>query len=61
MNRQMIITVVAFIVGLAVALGLLQYVIHMQGAIVKLVIGIVVGVIVGAVAFLVTRSSATTA
>ncbi len=61
MNRQMIITGVAFLVGLAIALGLLQYVIQLHGAVLKLVISIVVGIIVGGIAFAVTRNTATTA
>ncbi len=61
MNRQMMITAAAALVALVITLGLLQYVIHLQGAPLKLLIGIVVAVIAGAVAFFVTRAPATQA
>jgi hypothetical protein len=55
MNRNMIITVVVFLVAGAITLGLLQFVLHVQGAVLKLAIGIVVALIAGGIAFFVTR------
>ena len=56
MNRQMIITAVAFVVVGAIALALEQWVFHLQGAVLKLIIGIVVALIAGGVAFFVTKT-----
>ncbi len=55
MNRQMMITGIVFVVAGAITLALLQYVLHVQGAVLKLIIGIVVALIAGAVAFFVTK------
>jgi membrane protein DedA with SNARE-associated domain len=55
MNRNMIITAVVFLVAGAVTLGVLQFILHVQGAVLKLAIGVVVALIAGGIAFWVTR------
>ena len=57
MNRQIMVAV-AFVISAAIVLAILQYVIHMQGAILKLIIGVVVGLIVAGIVFAMTGNSA---
>ena len=47
--------VIVFVVSTLIVLGILQFVLHLQGAITKLVIGIVVGLVLGGIAFLVVK------
>ena len=57
MNRRTIITVVVFLVVGAVVLGLLQYVLKVQGAVLKLAIGVIVAVIAAGIAYMITPKS----
>ena len=50
-----VVTIGAFVVSAAIALGILQFVVHLQGAVIKLAIGIVVGLIVAGIAFFVVK------
>ncbi len=56
MNRNMIITAVVFLVSGAITLGVLQYILRVQGAVLKLAIGVVIALIAGGIAFFVTRN-----
>ncbi len=55
MNRRYMITGIAFIVVTAVVLALLQYVLRVQGAPTKLIIGIVVGLIGAGIAYMTAK------
>ena len=50
-----VIAVIGFVLGAAIALAALQFVIHLQGAVLKLIIGIVIGLIVAGIAFVVIK------
>jgi hypothetical protein len=56
MNRNMIITAVVFLVAGAITLGVLQFILHVQGAVLKLAIGVVIALIAGGIAFFATRN-----
>jgi hypothetical protein len=58
-----IVAIIAFIVTYAIVLGILQYIVRLQGAVLKLGIGAVIALIVAAIAFAVARggSSASSA
>lgn len=57
MNKPLI-AVIAFVVSAAIVLGIEQYVIHLNGAVLKLIIGVVVGLVVAAIAFFVVKTPA---
>ncbi len=58
MNRRTMITAIVFVVAGAITLALLQWVLHVQGAVLKIIIGIVVALIAGGIAFFVTKTPA---
>ena len=60
MITKPIAAIIAFVVSAAIVLGLLQFIIHLQGAPIKLVIGIVVGLIVAGIAYMVYKEPAKT-
>ncbi len=60
MDRRALTTAVVFVIVGAIALALMQFVLHVQGAVLKLVIGIVVGLIAAAIAYYFTKPTATT-
>jgi hypothetical protein len=55
-----VIAAIAFVVAAAITLGVLQFIIHLNGALTKIVIGAVVGLIVGGIAFVVVKEPAKT-
>jgi riboflavin transporter FmnP len=57
-NRRLIIAAVAFVIVGAVVLALLQYVLKVQGAVLKLIIGIVIAAIAAAIAYMVVKNPA---
>ncbi len=50
-----ILAIVAFVVSAAIVLGIVQFVVHLQGPILKLAIAAVVGLIVAGVVFFVVK------
>lgn len=58
MMSKPVITVVAFVVSAAIVLALLQFVLRVQGGVLKLAIGIIVGLIVAGIAFVVVKTPA---
>jgi hypothetical protein len=54
MNKSLI-AVIVFVVSTGIVLGLLQFVVHVQGAVLKLAVGIIVGLIAAGIAFLVVQ------
>jgi hypothetical protein len=50
-----IVAIITFVVSTAIVLGILQYIVHLQGSILKLVIGVVIGLIAAGIAFLVVK------
>ena len=57
MNKPLI-AVIAFVVSAAIVLGIEQFLIHLSGAVLKLIIGVVIGLIVAAIAFVVVKEPA---
>ncbi len=58
MNNRVIIAGVAFVIVGAVVLALLQYVLKVQGAVLKLIIGVVVAAIAAGIAYMVVKPPA---
>lgn len=56
MNRRLIIAGAVFVIVGAIVLGLLQYVLRVQGAPLKLVIGVVAALIGGVIAWVLVKS-----
>ena len=50
-----IISLIVFVVSAAIVLGILQFIIHLQGPILKLALGGVVGLIAAGIAFFVVK------
>jgi hypothetical protein len=51
MDRRAITSAVIFLVVAAIVLVVLQYILHVQGAILKVALGIIIGAIVAGVAY----------
>jgi membrane protein YdbS with pleckstrin-like domain len=61
MSRQTMITGAVFVIVGAIVLAVLQYVVHLQGAVLKLIIGVVIALIAAGIAFYVTKPTGTAA
>ena len=56
MNRHTLTAIIVFIVSYVIVLGILQFVVKVSGAILKLGIGAVIAIIAAAIAFAIARS-----
>ncbi|HLY27868.1 MAG TPA: hypothetical protein VKQ72_16090 [Aggregatilineales bacterium] len=56
MNQKTMITVGVFVVGLLIVLGIEQYVLHVSGGFLKLIIGLVIAAIAAGIAFAVVKT-----
>ena len=52
-----ITTIVVFVVSFIIVLGVLQFIVHVAGAVLKLGIGVVVAIIAAAVAYAIARGA----
>jgi hypothetical protein len=56
MNRQLLITAIAFVIAAVLAVVLLQYGFHVRGGVLKVFAGVTIGAVVAAATFMVTRT-----